>query len=489
MSQLLSGILQAITPGNLLYAFGGCLIGTLTGVLPGIGPVSAVAILFPFTTYLPPEGMVIALASIYYGAMYGGSTTAILINVPGEVASVVTCLDGYQMTRQGRPGPALAIAAIASFMAGILGTILIAMIGPTVAQFALSFGPAEYLGLGLFSLTAIAGLSGRSLLRGAIVALVGMLLVNVGLDESSSAPRLTFGFAALLQGFDIVPVMIGIFGVAEMLRLLQEEGGEATVSKLGSLMPNRQELRTGVAAGLRGMAIAFPLGLLPGMLPSVTSFLAYSFERQRSKTPEKFGTGMIEGVASPEAANNAAAMANLIPLLALGVPTGPTMALILAALTVYGLIPGPLLFTQHAQFAWTVIGSFFVANVILLVLNLPLVGLWARLATIPVPLMAPSVLIFCLVGAFSVRNSLFDVWVCVLFGAIGWAATRSGWPLAPLVLAYVLGPMIERSARQVASISPGLLLERPIFWLFIAMSALVIWITRKLWTGVGETKL
>ena len=489
MEQLLGGIFSALTPQNLAYAFGGCLIGTLVGVLPGLGPVSAVAILFPFTTYLPPTGLVIALASIYYGAMYGGSTTSILVNVPGEVASVVTCLDGYQMTRQGRPGPALAIAAIASFMAGIVGAVLITFLGPSVARLALTFGPAEYLGLGLFSLTAIAGLSGRSLLRGAIVAVVGMLLVLVGLDESSSVPRLTFGKATLLQGFDIVPVMIGLFGVAEMLRLLQEKSAELAVDKLGKLMPSWRELRVGLAAGARGTAIAFPLGLLPGMLPSVTTFLAYSFERQRSKYPEKFGTGVIEGVAAPEAANNAAAMANLVPLLALGVPTGPTMALILAALTVYGLIPGPLLFIQHAQFVWTVIGSFFVANVILLVLNLPLVGLWARLATIPTPIMAPAVLVFCLVGAFSIRNSMFDVWVCVIFGAVGWAATKAGWPLAPMVLAYVLGPMIERSARQVAEISMTLLLVRPIFWVFIAMSAMAIWFTRRLWMEVGENRL
>jgi putative tricarboxylic transport membrane protein len=282
--------------------------------------------------------------------------------------------------------------------------------------------------------------------------------------------------------------MIGLFGMAEMLRLLQEKSGEIAVNKLGKLMPSWRELRVGLAAGARGTAIAFPLGLLPGMLPSVTTFLAYSYERQRSKYPEKFGTGVIEGVASPEAANNAAAMANLIPLLALGIPTGPTMALILAALTVYGLIPGPLLFTQHAHFVWTVIGSFFVANAILLVLNLPLVGLWARIATIPMPIMAPAVLVFCVVGAFSIRNSMFDVWVCVIFGAVGWGMAKAGWPLAPMVLAYVLGPMIERAARQVSEISMGLLLVRPIFWVFMAMSVLAIWFARRLWAGAGEVE-
>jgi putative tricarboxylic transport membrane protein len=481
MEMFLAGILSALTPQNLLYAFAGCLIGTFVGVLPGIGPVSAVAILFPFTTYLPPTGMIIALAAIYYGAMYGGSTTAILMNVPGEISAVVTALDGYEMTKKGRPGPALAIAAIVSFMAGIIGATLIAMLGPSVARLALMFGPAEYLGLGLFSLTAITGLSGKSPVRGVIVMLVGLLLTSVGYDDSADFGRLTFGSNDLLLGFDIVPVMIGLFGIGEMLRIYEEKTGQFATYVLGKLMPNREELRDGLAAGMRATAISFPLGLLPGMLPSVASFLCYSFEKQRSKNPEKFGKGAIEGVAAPEAANNAAAMANLLPLLTLGIPTGPTMALILAALTVYGMIPGPLLFTQHANFTWTVIGSFFVANVILLILNLPLVGLWARLATIPQPILAPTVLILCLVGSFSTRSSMFDVWVCLIFGLLGWAATKAGWPLAPMVLAYVLGPMIERSARQVFALSPVLLLHRPIFWGFMVMGVLTIWFTRRLW--------
>lgn len=475
------GIVGALAPENLLYAFAGCLIGTLVGVLPGIGPVSTVAILFPFTTYLPPAGMIIALAAIYYGAMYGGSTTAILMNVPGEISAVVTALDGYEMTKQGRPGPALAIAAIVSFIAGIVGSVLIALLGPSVARLALAFGPAEYLGLGLFSLTAIAGLSGRSIVRGVIVTVFGMLLVSVGYDDSADFGRLTFGSTNLLLGFDIVPVMIGLFGVGEMLRVFEGTTRGFAGYTLGKLMPSRQELRDGIAAGSRATAISFPLGLLPGMLPSVTSFLSYSFEKQRAREPGRFGKGAIEGVAAAEAANNAAAMANLLPLLTLGIPTGPTMALILAALTIYGLIPGPLLFTQHAQLTWTVIGSFFVANVILLILNLPLVGLWARLATIPQPLIAPTVLVLCLVGSFSIRSSMFDVWVCVVFGFLGWVLTRAGWPLAPLVLAYVLGPMIERSARQVLALSPALLLERPIFWGFVVMAVAALWFSRGLW--------
>jgi len=486
MDAFLLGILGAMTPENLAFALAGCLIGTLVGVLPGIGPVSSVAILFPFTTYLPPTGMIITLAAIYYGAMYGGSTTAILMNVPGEISSVVTAMDGYKMTKKGRPGPALAIAAIVSFMAGIAGATFIALAGPSVARLALHFGPAEYLGLGLFSLTAIASLSGRSLLRGAIVAVVGMILVIVGYDDAADFGRLTFGNQTLLEGFTLVPVMIGLFGIGEMLRVYEEKTGAFQKFKIGKLMPNRQELRDGLAAGARATAIGIPLGILPGMLPSVTSFISYSYEKQRSKTPERFGKGAIEGVASAEAANNAAAMSNLLPLMTLGIPTGPTMALIMAALMVYGLNPGPLLFTVHAEFTWTVIGSFFVANIILLILNLPLVGLWARIATIPQGILAPIVLILCLVGSFSIRSSFFDVWVCVMFGLIGWALTRANWPLAPLCLAYVLGPIIEESARQVIALSPVLLLERPIFWVFMAMSGLSIWLTRRMWAKAVE---
>jgi putative tricarboxylic transport membrane protein len=484
--ELLSGILAALTPENILYAFVGCFLGTLVGVLPGIGPVSTVAILFPFTTYLPATGMVIALTAIYYGAMYGGSTTAILMNVPGEISAVVTALDGYEMTKQGRPGPALAIAAIVSFVAGIIGSVLIAFIGPSIASLALGFGPAEYLGLGLFSVTAIAGLSGRSLVKGAIVAVLGMILVTVGMDPASSVQRLTFGNPTLLQGFDLVPVMIGLFGIGEVLRALQEKTGHITEYQLGRLMPNRRELQDGLAAGMRATAISFPLGLLPGMVPSIASFLSYSIERQRSDHPERFGKGAIEGVAAAEAANNAAAMANLVPLLSLGVPAGGTMALVLAALTIYGLVPGPLLFIQHATFVWTVIGSFFVANCILLVLNLPLVGLWARIATVPYPILAPVILVLCVVGAFAIRGSLFDVCVTVLFGLIGWVMSKGGWPLAPMALSYVLGPLIEKSARRVLDLSPALLLERPVFWGFVILTLLAVWFSRRLLAAIKE---
>jgi putative tricarboxylic transport membrane protein len=479
-SGLLAGIVNCLSWTNLLFAFLGCLLGTIVGVLPGLGPVSAVAILFPLTTYLPPEGMVIALAAIYYGAMYGGSTTAILMNIPGEVSSVPTALDGFAMTKQGKAGVALAISAIVSFMAGIFGTIVLCVLGPPLSTLCLKFGPPEYFGLSLFSLTAIAGLSGRSVSRGLIMAGVGMVMASVGIDVASSLPKLTFKWTVLLQGFDIVPVMIGLFGIGEVLKELEEGSGGIIQGKVGRLMPNRSELATGLKAGGRATLIAFTLGLFPGMLPSITSFLCYSFEKQRSKAPERFGKGAIEGVAAPEAANNAAAMAGFVPLFTLGIPTGPTMALILAALIVYGLVPGPTLFTEHAPFTWTVIGSFFVANFILLILNLPFVGLWARIAAIPYRLLAPIILAICIPGAYCIRSNMFDIWVCLIFGLVGWFLSKRQWPAAPLVLGFILGPMAETSLRQSISISPTIFFHRPIFIGFMALAVFSVWFSNRL---------
>ena len=468
---------------NLLFAFLGCILGTIVGVLPGLGPVSAVAILFPLTTYLPPEGMVIALAAIYYGAMYGGSTTAILMNIPGEVSSVPTALDGFAMAKQGRAGPALAISAIVSFEAGIFGTIVLCVLGPPLSGLCLKFGPPEYFGLVLFSLTAIAGLSGRSISRGLIMAAVGMLMAAVGIDVASTLPKLTFKSTVLLQGFDVVPVMIGLFGIGEVLKELEEGSSgifKGKVGSLRSLMPNKEELSAGMKAGTRATLIAFTLGLFPGMLPSITSFLCYSFEKQRSKHPERFGKGAIEGVAAPEAANNAAAMAGFIPLFTLGIPTGPTMALILAGLIVYGLVPGPALFTEHATFTWTIIASFFLANFILVILNLPFVGLWVRIACIPYRLLAPIILAICIPGAYSIRNNMFDVWVCILFGLIGWFLSKRNWPAAPLVLGFILGPMAETSLRQSISISPIIFIYRPIFIGFMVLAVFSVWFSSRL---------
>jgi len=479
--ELLNGLLHALTPANLGFAFIGAFLGTLVGVLPGVGTVSTMAMLLPFTHYLPPEGMIITLAAVYYGATYGGSTTAILMNVPGEVSAVVTALDGYEMTRQGRPGPALAIAAIVSFMAGLIGCVLIVVLGPLVAKWALLFGPAEYLGLALFTVTTIVALSAESLLKGLIVAVAGLILVSVGAESVGSAiPRLTFGNADLLLGFDLVPVMIGLFGVGEVLHGLRHANLQAHAAQVGSLMPTRAEMKTSVKAGLRATGVSFPLGLFPGITPSICSFLSYALEKRLSSTPQRFGKGAIEGVAAAEAANNAAAMGHLVPLLALGVPAGAGMALLLAAFTSYGIIPGPLLFSNYAQLVWTIIGSFFVANILLLVLNLPLVKWWAKIAEIPYPILAPVILVLCTVGAFVVRNSMFDVMVMGVFGLIGLAMRRGNWPLAPMILAYVLGPLIESSSRQVIAVGPAVLLERPIFWGFVVLAVIALVGSRRL---------
>lgn len=477
---LLEGLMNVLTPDNLLFAFIGCLLGTLIGVLPGLGPVSAVAMLFPLTTYLPPEGMIIALAAIYYGAMYGGSTTAILMNIPGEVASVPTTLDGFAMTKQGRSGPALAIAAIVSFLAGIFGTVVLCIIGPPLARFCLNFGPPEYLALAIFSLSAIASLSDQSLIKGFIMAVIGMLMGTVGIDLLSSVPRFSYGSTTLMNGLDIAPVMIGLFGIAEVLRGMENASPSIYQGKIGRLMPTKKDFQEALPAGARATLLGTLMGIIPGMLVSIVTFMAYSIEKRRSKNPEKFGKGAIEGVASAEAANNAAAMAGFIPLLSLGIPTSGTMALILAAMMVFGVIPGPTMFTEHASFTWTIIASFFVANCILLILNLPLVGMWAKLAAVPYHIMTPVIIAICVAGAYSGRNTMFDVWICIFFGVVGWLLAKFEWPIAPLVLGYILGDLLETSLRQVYSMGLSVLLDRPIFYFFIALAILSMYFSRKL---------
>lgn len=483
---LLEGLINVLSPDNLLFAFIGCLMGTLVGVLPGLGPVSAVAMLFPLTTYLPPEGMIISLAAIYYGAMYGGSTTAILMNIPGEVASVTTALDGFVLTKQGRAGPALSMAAIVSFIAGIFGTIVLCIVGPTLARFCLNFGPPEYLALAIFSLSAIASLSGKSIVKGFIMAVIGMLMGTIGIDVLSSVPRFSYGSSVLMNGLDIAPVMIGLFGIAEVLRGMEEGSPGIYQGKIGSLMPSKEDFRVGLPAGARATVLGTVLGVIPGMLVSIVTFMAYSFEKRQSKHPERFGKGAMEGVAAAEAANNAAAMAGFIPLLALGIPTSGTMALILAAMMVFGVIPGPTMFTEHASFTWTIIASFFVANFILLILNLPLVGLWAKLASIPYNIMTPIIIAVCVAGAYSGRNTMFDVWVCIFFGLVGWILSKLDWPIAPLVLGYILGNLLETSLRQVYFMGASVLADRPIFYFFIALAAISMFLSRRVTKVAGD---
>ena len=465
---LINGIVNVFTPMYLFYCFLGAVLGTLVGVLPGLGPASTLSILLPLTLTLDPTGSIIMMAGLYYGAAYGGSTTSILVNIPGEASSVPTAFDGFQMTRQGRAGQALWIAAVGSFIAGTAGVVAISFIGPSLATYALEFGPPEYFGLLLFSLTAVVSLSGQSALKGLGAGLVGLIAATVGIDPMVGTTRFAFGTTGLMRGLDLVPIVVGLFGIAEILSSAEAGLQKIYEGKLGNMMPRGAELKKGLWASVRGTVVGFFPGLLPGMVPALTAFLAYDVEKRISKYPEKFGTGVIEGVAAPEAANNATAAAGFIPLMIFGIPTGPSMAVILSALILHGLQPSPALFQQNKEFIWTVIGSMYLGNVILLALNLPLVGLWAKISTIPYKYLGPAMLAVCVVGAYSPRNTMFDVWVALLAGVVGYVMRKTGWPVAPLVLGFILGSMLELALRQSLSLGGvAVFLNRPIAFFFI----------------------
>jgi len=488
---LINGIMNVFsTPLNLLYCFLGCVLGTLVGVLPGLGPASTLSILLPLTMYLNPQGSIIMLAGLYYGAMYGGSTTSILVNIPGEAASVPTCFDGFQMTKQGRAGEALWIAAVGSFIAGTMGAVAISVIGPGLAKYALKFGPPEYFGLIFFSLTTLISLSGASLTKGLAVGVMGLLLATIGIDPLTGSSRFNFGLVGMMRGFDIVPMVVGLFGISEILVSAEEGTKSIFQGKIGKMMPRGDELKKGLKASLRGTLLGFPLGLLPGMVVALTTFMAYDLEKRISKYPEKFGTGVIEGVAGPEAANNATCQAGFIPLAALGIPTSPSWAIVLAALMMYGLQPGPVLFQSNKLFIWTIIGSMYVGNVMLLILNLPLVGLWARISLIPYKYLGPTILGICVVGAYSPRNTMFDVWIALGSGVLGYFMRKRGWPLAPLILGFILGSMLEQSFRQSLSMGgPMIFFGRPLSVGFIIAAFVLVVVSVKLLRRVPKQLL
>ena len=454
LGHLASGFAAALTPGNLLMAFVGSLLGTLVGVLPGLGPTAAIAILFPLTSVLGPVPAIIMLSSIYYGAMYGGSTTAILLNIPGEVASVPTCLDGYPMAQQGRGGVALGIAAIGSFFAGTFGVVILTFFAPLLADQALRFGPPEYFGLMVLAFTVVVSLSGISLARGLAMAMLGYLLSLIGLGMATGEARFTFGFEPLMSGVDLIPLVVGLFAISEVFLGL-EEARVTIATRITNVFPRWADLKQSMPAILRGTGIGFFLGLLPGCAPGVTVFLAYDAEKKLAREPERFGKGAIEGVAAPEAANNATSSAGFIPLLALGIPASAPLAILLGGLMVYGLQPGPLLFQKNAEFVWTIIASLYVGNAILLILNLPLVGMWVWLTRVPFGILGPAILLLSFVGAYSVRNSMFDVAVSLVFGFLGYVLRKCRWPLAPMLLAYILGPLLENNLIQSLSMSGG----------------------------------
>lgn len=460
------GLGVALKPDNLLYCFLGVTLGTLVGVLPGLGPVAAISLLLPATFQMTPESAFIMLSGIYYGSMYGGSTTSILVNIPGEAASVVTCLDGYAMARQGRAGPALAISAIGSFIGGTVSVAGLMLAAPPLAALALSFGPPEYFALMVVGFAILAFLSGTSMLKSLLMGVVGILLGTVGVDTISGASRFVYGVPELLDGVGIVPVAMGLFGVGEVLTNVEQRlTRDVFVERVGRLWPSREDWRRSAGAVARGTGIGFLLGLLPGGGTIIASFAAYGVERRLSREPERFGRGAIEGVAAPETANNAATGSAFIPMLTLGIPANAVMAILLGALMVHGLQTGPMLMQEAPQIFWGTVASMYVGNVLLLVLNLPLLPLWVRLLDVPYTLLFPLILLFCVVGAYSLANSVTDVFLMIGFGVLGWALRRGGYEVAPVVLALVLGPLMETALRQsliLSSGSPAVFLTRPL---------------------------
>lgn len=451
------GFSVLFTPGNLAAALIGALVGTLVGVLPGIGPVGSMALLFPVTVTFGPVTAVIMLAGIYYGSMYGGSTTSILMRIPGEAASVITAVDGYQMAQRGRAGAALAVSAVGSFVAGTVGLVALMMAAPLLADWALAFGPPEYFMIALLGLIALSRLSSGSLWRGLLMLMLGLALATVGTDTVSGANRYTFGSLQLGAGIDLIPVVIGLYGLAEVMLVAERAGGLPRIVrfKYRELFPTRREWRRSLPPIFRGSGLGFLIGLIPGPANVISSFASYNVERRMSKRQEEFGHGAIEGVAGPESANNAATSGQMVPLLALGIPFSAASGILLAALIVQDVQPGPLLYEQHPDVFWGVIASMYVGNLALLVLNLPLIGLWVSVLRLPQSVLLALITVFMFVGAYSVRNSLFDLAVLIGAGVVGYVLRKMGFDMAPLVLALVLGPFLERSLRQSLFLGRG----------------------------------
>ncbi len=478
LSSLALGFGVALQPANLLACFIGVFIGTLVGVLPGIGPVSAMALLLPVTLSGSPEAGIIMMSGIYYGSMYGGSTTSILVNIPGEAASVVTCIDGHEMAKQGRAGPALGMAALGSFIAGTFAIILLMLIAPHLARFAVAFGPPEYFSLMLLGLTILAFMTQGSIAKALLMACLGIVLGLVGIDQINATARLTFDRLELIDGVGLVPVVMGLFGVAEILTNLENaQKREIMQARIGSLWPSRADWAASRWPLARGTVLGFFLGVLPGGGAVIASFASYAIEKKLSKTPERFGKGAIEGVAGPEAANNAAAGGAFIPLLTLGIPPNVVMALLLGAFIVHGLQPGPLMMTQNPQVFWGIVASMYIGNVMLLILNLPLIGMWVQVLKVPYKILFPMILLFCIIGVFCSGNAAFDVLVMTVFGVLGYLFRKFGYEAAPLVLAFVLGPLLENNLRKSLLLSQGdfrVFVERPISLVCLALAALAL---------------
>jgi len=486
----MNGFGIATTVQNLFYCLMGAIVGTLVGVLPGLGPIAGIALLIPATFGLNATSAIIMLAGIYYGAMYGGSTTSILLNVPGETASVITCIDGYQMAQKGRAGPALAMCAIGSFVAGTIGIFGLVFLAPPLADAALAFGPPEYFSLMAFGFIVLSNVTGTSLIKSLMMAVVGLIIGTIGLDPVTGDARFAFDYAPLLGGIEFVAVAIGLFGIGEVLANVERPPEvleqKVLVPRLRELYPTLQDLKRSIGAILRGTGIGFGVGLVPGPAPVIATYAAYMTEKKVSKHPEEFGKGAIEGVAGPESANNSACQSAFIPLFVLGIPFAPPTAILLGALLIHGVTPGPMMIGQHPELFWGVIASMYIGNFILLLLNLPFVPFFANILRIPKNILLPLVILFCITGMYTVNNSVFDIWMMLLFGGVGFLMRKWAYEGAPLLLALVLGPKLEAAFRQSLMISHGdfgIFVNRPVSLVFLlgALIFLSVPLLKPLW--------
>ncbi|MHB8909466.1 MAG: tripartite tricarboxylate transporter permease [Syntrophales bacterium] len=477
-NNLIFGFGIAFSAQNLLYCFIGVLMGTLVGVLPGIGPMATIAMLMPLTFNVAPIAAMIMLAGIYYGAMYGGSTTSILVNLPGETASVVTCIDGYQMARQGRAGPALAIAALGSFFAGCVCTLFIAMFGPPIAEFALKFGSPEYFSLMMMGLVTAAVLAHGDMAKSLAMVLLGLLLGSVGRDLNTGVDRFCFGIVELTDGIGVVVIAVGVFALGEIVvNLSDPEERKVFTSKVGSLFPSKDDLKRSIGPVFRGTMLGAFFGVLPGTGAAIASFSSYMLEKKVSRDPSRFGHGAIEGVAGPEAANNADAQCKFIPMLTLGIPASGTMALMLGALMIHGITPGPGVMVEKPDIFWGLIASMWIGNLMLVILNLPLVGLWVKMLTVPYRLLFPAIMVFCSIGIYSGNNSSFEIYLMMIFGILGVLWRLLECSPVPLMLGFVLGPMVEENLRRALQVShgdPSVFVTRPISLAFIIITILIL---------------
>jgi len=493
LSGLAMGFSVMLTPANLYYCFLGSLIGTMVGVLPGLGPLAALALLLPVTFTLSPIAGLAMLAAIFYGAMYGGSTTSILVNIPGEAASVITCLDGHQMALQGRAGAALGMAALGSFIAGTLSLVVLTFFAPALAAIAIRFGPPENFGLMALGLVCTLFMITGSKLKGLLMIALGFLLSSVGMDMVNGNERFTFGVTNLTAGVELLAVVIGLFGISEILLNVERIVQNTLVAeRIKKLLPTWSDWKASFAPILRGSGLGFILGIVPGGGPITASFMSYAMERRIAREPERFGKGAIEGVAGPESANNAAVAGSMIPLLSLGIPSNPITALLLGALIIQGIQPGPLFITQRPDLFWGVVAAMYIGNVMLLVLNLPLIGLWVQMLRIPYRFLFPIIVLLAMVGTYSANKNVFDIWVMLGFGVLGWLLRKLEYDIAPFVLAFVLAPLLEQSLRQSMTMSVDgamILFQRPVSAGLVAASLLllVLMVIRQFKTKRGDS--